>query len=252
MAVTTEIPWGDGSGDKIYLTRNASEGDQVVQVSSDANSGAAARTKVVTFTSGVGNIQRQLTINQAGVPEQYIVFADPVVEQICATKWGDGIGIKPSQAAQVTNSQFGTTFMNNTQITSFDELQYFTGLTQLSSAFRGCSSLQSVILPDLQTIGYGSFRDCPSLVSIDIPATVTVIDSASFYGCSHLYTIVLRSNTPPRNAYANTFQNGPAGRKYYVPYSEDHSVIDLYKATSRWNALANSIYELNPDGTIPT
>ena len=63
MAVT-EIPWGDGSGDKIYLSRNASEGDQVVQVSSDANSGAA-RTKVVTFTSGVGNIQRQLTINQA-------------------------------------------------------------------------------------------------------------------------------------------------------------------------------------------
>lgn len=64
MAVTTEIPWGDGSGDKIYLTRNASEGDQVVQVSSDANSGNA-RSKVVTFTSGVGNIVRQLTINQA-------------------------------------------------------------------------------------------------------------------------------------------------------------------------------------------
>lgn len=62
--MVTEIPWGDGSGDKIYLSRNASEGDQVVQVSSDANSGAA-RTKVVTFTSGVGNIQRQLTINQA-------------------------------------------------------------------------------------------------------------------------------------------------------------------------------------------
>lgn len=68
MAVTTEIPWGDGSGDKIYLTRNASEGDQNVQVSSDANTGAA-RSKVVTFTSGVGNIQRQLTINQAaGLP----------------------------------------------------------------------------------------------------------------------------------------------------------------------------------------
>lgn len=63
MAVTTEIPWGDGSGDKIYLTRNASEGDQVVQVSSDANTGDA-RSKVVTFTSGVGNIIRQLTINQ--------------------------------------------------------------------------------------------------------------------------------------------------------------------------------------------
>ena len=73
--MVTEIPWGDGSGDKIYLSRNASEGDQVVQVSSDANSGAA-RTKVVTFTSGVGNIQRQLTINQAagGIPYQQVAY----------------------------------------------------------------------------------------------------------------------------------------------------------------------------------
>lgn len=77
MAVTTEIPWGDGSGDKIYLTRNASEGDQVVQVSSDANSGNA-RTKVVSFTSGVGNIVRQLTINQeAGTPQEQTIVVNP-------------------------------------------------------------------------------------------------------------------------------------------------------------------------------
>lgn len=77
MAVTTEIPWGDGSGDKIYLTRNASEGDQNVQVSSDANTGAA-RSKVVTFTSGVGNIQRQLTINQAaGGPQEHTLTKYP-------------------------------------------------------------------------------------------------------------------------------------------------------------------------------
>ena len=68
MAITTEISWDDGSGDKIYVTRETSEGNQTVSVSSDENTGAA-RTKVVTFTSGVGNIQRQLTINQAaGLP----------------------------------------------------------------------------------------------------------------------------------------------------------------------------------------
>lgn len=77
MAVTTEIPWGDGSGDKIYLTRNASEGDQVVSVSSDANTGAA-RSKVVTFATGVGNVQRQLTINQAaGGPQEHTITLHP-------------------------------------------------------------------------------------------------------------------------------------------------------------------------------
>lgn len=76
MAVTTEIPWGDGSGDKIYLIRNASEGDQVVSVSSDANTGSA-RSKVVTFASGVGNIQRQLTINQAAGRQEHTITLHP-------------------------------------------------------------------------------------------------------------------------------------------------------------------------------
>ena len=47
---TTTIPWGDGSGDNIYLTYSSASGDQTVEVSSDANTGNA-RTKVVTFTA---------------------------------------------------------------------------------------------------------------------------------------------------------------------------------------------------------
>lgn len=63
MAVTTEIPWGDGSSDKIYLTRDASEGNQQVLVSSDANTGAA-RSKVVTFSAS-GASPVTLTVSQA-------------------------------------------------------------------------------------------------------------------------------------------------------------------------------------------
>ena len=61
---TTTIPWSDGSGDNIYLTYSSASGDQTVTVSSDANTGSA-RTQTVTFTSGVGNITQQLTVNQA-------------------------------------------------------------------------------------------------------------------------------------------------------------------------------------------
>lgn len=72
---TTTIPWGDGSGDNIYLTYPSASGNQTVEVTSDANTGVA-RSKVVTFTSGVGNITRQLTISQTaaelGTRLQYI------------------------------------------------------------------------------------------------------------------------------------------------------------------------------------
>lgn len=72
MAITTEIPWGDGSSDKIYLTRNASEGDQTVSVSSDANTGAA-RSKVVTFSAS-GASPVTLTVNQAAGAVQPVFY----------------------------------------------------------------------------------------------------------------------------------------------------------------------------------
>lgn len=71
---TTTIPWGDGSGDNIYLTYSSASGDQTVEVSSDANTGGA-RTKVVTFTAG--NVSQTLTINQERGPQQYTLTKYP-------------------------------------------------------------------------------------------------------------------------------------------------------------------------------
>lgn len=71
---TTTIPWGDSSGDNIYLTYSSASGDQTVTVSSDANNGAA-RQKVITFVSTVGNISRSLTVSQeAGKGPDYLTF----------------------------------------------------------------------------------------------------------------------------------------------------------------------------------
>ena len=61
--MVTEIPWGDGTSDKIYLTYTVASGSQTVLVSSDANSGPA-RTKDITFVSSIGNIARVLTVSQ--------------------------------------------------------------------------------------------------------------------------------------------------------------------------------------------
>ncbi len=117
--------------------------------------------------------------------EEYIVFADPVVEQICATNWGDGVGITPSQAKRVTT--LGTTFQSNTQIQSFDELEYFTGLVGVSNnAFNGCTNLLSVVLPqNVTTIGTRSFYNCSSLSSINLGEIYTISEGA-FENCTNL------------------------------------------------------------------
>ena len=145
---TITIPWNDGSGDNITLTYDSMSGNQAITVYSDEYTGTVAdRTKTITFTTDVGNVTKTLTIVQEKVAEQYIVFEDAAMGQICATKWGDGVGIYPSQAAAVKSIPQNFVY-NNTTITSFKELVYFTGVTSIGSqAFRGCTSLMTIGIP---------------------------------------------------------------------------------------------------------
>lgn len=66
--MTTQVSWGDGSGENIYLTYGASEGNQTVSVTSDAHTGYIERTKDITFTATAGGttISRTLTVVQNG------------------------------------------------------------------------------------------------------------------------------------------------------------------------------------------
>lgn len=61
---TTTIPWEDGSGDNLYFTADAMEGNQEVLVSSDANAGSE-RSKTVTF-SAQGAEPKSLGVIQLG------------------------------------------------------------------------------------------------------------------------------------------------------------------------------------------
>ena len=139
-----------------------------------------------------------------------IVFADANVKALCVANWdtnGDG-ELSYAEAAAVTD--LGLVFRNNYSITSFDELQYFTGLTSIgNSAFRSCmyltsikisntvisiggetfryTGLTSIELPNSVTsIGVGAFEDCSGLILIEIPNSVTSISNYAFYDCPAL------------------------------------------------------------------
>lgn len=66
--MTTQIGWNDGTGEKIYLSYSASEGNQTVTITSDAHTGYVERTKDITFsaTAGGTTITRVLTVVQQG------------------------------------------------------------------------------------------------------------------------------------------------------------------------------------------
>lgn len=73
---------------------------------------------------------------------------DPEVFRILMSKGvsSDGVGITRDDAARVTS--IDTWFYQNKTIKSFDELQYFTGITKLvKNAFAECTALKSITLP---------------------------------------------------------------------------------------------------------
>ena len=142
-----------------------------------------------------------------------ITFADVNVKAFCVANWdSDGDGeLSYVEAAAVTD--LGQVFRDNHTITSFDELQYFTGLTSIGSyAFRNCinltsieisnsvttigteafryTDLTSIVLPNsVISIEVGAFEDCYSLTSIEIPNSVNYIGHYAFYNCPALTSI---------------------------------------------------------------
>lgn len=118
----------------------------------------------------------------------YIDFADQYVETIALANWDrDQNGLVTIDEARLVTT-LGTLFCNNTNITLFDELRFFEGLTTIDGdAFRGCSNLRSVQLPKtIETIGQSAFISCTSLTSIDLPEGIISIGISAFNGCAAL------------------------------------------------------------------
>lgn len=149
-----------------------------------------------------------------------IQFADQEVEAICVDNWdlnGDGY-LDTNEAAQVT--ALDDVFDSNTDITSFRELRYFTGLSE---------------------IGWSEFDSCENLQTIDIPANVTGIGSSrynTFGGCTSLESVYMWPTTPP-TIMADEFEDS-LNLWIYVPTG----CLSAYQNATNWNHY--NLREWNP------
>ena len=125
------------------------------------------------------------------LPGNIITFADSKTKALCVSKWdtnGDG-ELSESEAAAVTS--LGTTFKKS-QISSFNELSYFTGLTSISDGAFSKSTVGAITLPaNIASLGKEAFLDCKSLTSIDIPAKVQTLGQNALSGCTAMTTITV-------------------------------------------------------------
>ena len=162
-------------------------------------------TITATTTDGTNLSANCYVTVESGSSESTIIsFVDPRVKALCVQNWdtnGD-CELSKAEAAAVTN--LGTVFKNNSTITSFDELQYFTGLTSIGEyAFSCCWYLTSITIPSSVTsIGYDAFSSCSRLTGITIPSSVVSISNYAFDYCSGLTNITIPSSVTSIGAYA--------------------------------------------------
>lgn len=150
---------------------------------------------------------------------EQIKFEDSQVKQKCVDNWDtDGDGeLSYAEAAAVKS--LGNVFTNDILITHFDELEYFTGLTEIArDAFNGCANLRSVRMPNtILSIRQNAFRGT-GLYSIVIPQRVITFGDHILEDCQNLETVIDLSFEPQStNDGSRLFQNCPNLTTIFVP-----------------------------------
>lgn len=158
----------------------------------------------------------------------------------------DMTGWDTSNVTQLAEVFFGCNRLEEVDVSGWD-----TGkVTSFQGVFQACNLLRTVDISgwDMSsaTTAQRLFYECRGLTgSIVIPASVPDVAQQMFNGTRQIVEYHFRSTTPPTMTNTNAFANmtDAGGKKIYVPYSADHSVLNAYKTATNWSTYASYIYE---------
>ena len=190
----------------------------------------------VTFSADVAYDDREATF--------WFRCADKQIKFVVLQKSNNVIIYYTSSNGEIVqpdSSAFGATILSNTYIDGVGAIEFNARITSIGQgAFRWCSSLTSVTIPDsITTIGAEAFQYC-SLTSVTIPDSITTIGDVAFYDCSSLTSVYCKATTPPAGG-SSMFSFNASGRKIYVPMES----VEAYKSAQGWNEYADAIVGYN-------
>ena len=188
-----------------------------------------------------------------------IEFADAEVKRICVENWDtdrDGELSKAEAAAVTTlkkdngDGTFGDpVFMGNTTITSFDELQHFTGLITIEmNSFYNCSALKSVTIPkNVKTIGMCALQSCTALTDVVLPEGLETLKDQAFNSCSSLIGIHLPESL--KTVQDNVWRGCTNLQWLFIP--KNVTSIGIFNTGQDGNLMSISVDKDNPKYESP-
>ena len=179
-------------------------------------------------------------VNNAQTPtisdnSEIIEFKDKNVEGILVQYFDRNLDYKLSKAEAMLVYDLGNIFQENEYITSFDELQYFTRLTNMrKNTFYKSYKLKSITIPGtLEVIGHLACNET-GLEEVTIMDGVKEIQFA-FSNCSSLKKFVIYCKTPPILSENRFITNEDI--TIYVPKES----LNAYKTADKWSNLSDKI-----------
>lgn len=176
---------------------------------------------------------------------QNINFTDDHAKSVCVQNWdtsGDG-ELSMEEAAAVTD--LNSKFAFDAEIIRFPELQYFTGLSCISTYdFYSCKNLRTIVLPpQIKYIGSSAFFGCTYLQEIVIPSAVKTLYQYAFNGCNRLQSVTLSEGLTTIGDYAFSACNSLQG--IAIP-----STVTSISGSAFWSCSSLTSVTVDTDNTV--
>lgn len=164
----------------------------------------------------------------------FIIFVDDEVRKIAVSHYDADRNGELSYTEAASVADVGAEFSQNTAITDLTDLKYLTKAEYLSgNAFKDCSSLRTVALPDgMLDIYYRAFMNDKKLETVVIGSCLKYIGDNAFDGCTGLREFRLAVPDPATIQIGeDAFRSVPLSKiTLYVPYGSKA----LYEQADTW------------------
>lgn len=259
VAIADAIREKTGKTDKMTLNQMAVEIDEIASGNTEVEDALLTRTLTsyennrITELGRYG-LQGMLLLETVSLPNlvkaPIDAFADcKALKHVSLPKYTglQGGSRMFDRCSALTDDSFDIPNLIHTNALDFREC---TGLTKIpyesqlnyvgDMCFENCL-IPSANLPNVTGIGYSSFRNCKSLVRVDVGVKQRkTLRHDTFNGCSALETCILRADAflPMDNISAFVGTPIGSGTGYiYVP----STLVDQYKAATNWTVYADQI-----------
>jgi hypothetical protein len=171
-----------------------SSSDETVSIVSSEGKVTALKEGTSTITANINNKSAVCNVAIVKDPkENAIDFADIKLKAALVTRFDTNKDGEISYREAAAVSSIEGVFEGDTSFKSFDEFQFFSGVTRVpNNMFEAWAQMESIVLPgSIVTIGESAFNNCLSLRKIEIPDGVLNIGQRAFSSCAQLKKIII-------------------------------------------------------------